>query len=71
VNVPSEGRKHLGAAVGSVKHKENHVNGLVQKWVRELSLIALIAKSQPQCAYAAFTSRYRHKFNYFLRTFEW
>jgi len=52
VNITSEGRKHLGAAVVLVKHKENHVNGLVQKWVRELSLIALIAKSQPQCAYA-------------------
>jgi len=35
VNVPSEGRKHLSAAIGSVEHKENHVNGLVQKCKKE------------------------------------
>jgi len=49
-----------------VNYKEYHFNALVQIW--ELSLSALIAKSQSQCAYAAFTSGYRHKFNYFLRT---
>ena len=29
VNVTTNGRKHLGAAIGSVKHKEEHVNRLV------------------------------------------
>ena len=38
------------------------------KWREELTKLCEIAKTQPQDAYAAFTSGYKHTFSYFMRT---
>ena len=45
-----------------------YVEDLVKEWVDQLKELSKIAKSEPQAAYAAFTSGFRHKLTYFLRT---
>ncbi len=55
VKVTSEGRPHLGAALGTLEYIELHVRGKVQQWSTELECLASIAHTQPHTAHAAFT----------------
>lgn len=51
------------------KISENYISLLVNRWreeISELSCPSLIAKTQPQAAYFAFTLEYRHRFTYLL-----
>ena len=68
INITSEGRNHLGAVIGTENYKAEYVREKLKKWVGELTLLSNIAISHPQAAYTAFTSGYKHKFNYFIRT---
>ena len=70
VNVTVDGKRHLGAALGSDKYKEEYCNEMVARWVDELTCLCEIAEAYPQSAYAAFTKGYLSKFTYFLRTIE-
>ena len=38
--------------------------------MEEITELSLIAKTHPQAAYSAFTSGYKHKFTFFMRTIE-
>ena len=55
INITTEGRKHLGAALGSRSYLEQYVNGKVEEWVGQVTKLAEFALSQPQACYAAFT----------------
>ena len=68
VNITTEGRKHLGAALGSRSYLEHYVGGKVEYWVGEVTRLAEFARSQPQASYAAFTFGLRHRWTYFMRT---
>ena len=68
INITTEGRKHLGTALGSRSHLEQYVGGKVEDWVREVTRSAEFARSQPQASYAAFTFGLRHRWTYFMRT---
>ena len=68
VNITSQGRPHLGAALGSQEFIDQFVTDKVQKWNEELLLLAEVAKTQPHAAYAAFIHGYVHKFSYLCRT---
>ena len=70
VNITCDGREHLGATVGSNTFKESYVTSKVDKWMRELAVLSMIAKTQPQAAYVAFITGFRHKFNYIFRTID-
>ena len=63
-----EGKRHLGAVIGSKEYKDAYCNEKVSKWGEELHLLSQIAGTQPHAAYTAFTKGYRSKFTYFLRT---
>ena len=67
-NNPTEGRKHLGAALGSRCYLEQFVGGKVDDWVGEVTRLAEFARSQPQASYAAFTFGLRHRWTYFMIT---
>ena len=62
-----DGHRHLRSVIGSKTFKESYIKELVSKWWEELTKLSEIAKNQPQAAYAAFTSGYKHKFSYFMR----
>ena len=68
VNIISEGRKHLGAAMGSRSYLEHYMGGKVEDWVGEVTRLEEFARSQPQASYAAFTFGLRHRWTYFMRT---
>ena len=61
INITTEGRKHLGAALGQRSYLEEYVGGKVKEWISEVTLLAEFATSQPQACYAAFTFGLRHK----------
>ena len=68
INVTTEGKRHLGAVIGSNDFRTKYVNEKVTEWCSELKILSEFAKSQPQAAYAAFCFGEQNKFSYFLRT---
>ena len=70
VNITNEGKRHLGAVIGSQKYKGQYCSKKVDTWVTELTTLTEMAKTQPQAAFVAFTKGYRSKFTYFLRTID-
>ena len=70
VNITTEGKRHLGAALGTENFKKEFCTNMVANWVEELTQLCEIAKSYPQAAFSAFNKGYSSKFTYFLRTIE-
>ena len=68
VQITVEGRRHLGAALGTESFTESYVKGKVQEWVEEVTRLSRIATSQPHAAYAALTHGLLSKWLYLLRT---
>ena len=65
VNITLEGRRHLGAVIGSKEFKDQYCQEKVDKWLREMESLAEISKSQPHAAYVAFTKGFKSKFTYY------
>jgi len=55
VNVTTDGRHHLGAAIGSTAYVSQYVSCKINGWVQELQLLSSFAITQPHTAYSAFT----------------
>ena len=70
VNITTEGKRHLGACIGSKNFKKEYCDELVNNWKKELDNLCDIAETQPQAAYAAYTKGYRSKFTHFMRTID-
>ena len=60
INITTEGRKHLGAALGSREFFEEYVDEKVEEWVAQVTSLAEFAKTQPQSSYVAFVFGLRH-----------
>ena len=56
ITITTEGHRHLGSVIGSKTLKERFIKELVSKWCEELTKLSEIPNTQPQAAYAAFTS---------------
>ena len=68
VNITVEGKKHLGAIIGSEIYKRKYFDDLVKDWNSQLCMFSTVAESQPQAAYSAFVSGFKNKLSYFMRT---
>ena len=68
LNITSEGRKHLGASIGSEAFKTQFVDEAVTEWVNEINKLSEIALMEPHAAYTAFIHGVRHKHTYMMRT---
>ena len=68
INITIEGKRHLGASIGSSDFKNEYIDEKVKKWVSNIISLSEIAKTQPHVAYAAFIHGEQHKYPYFLRT---
>jgi len=55
VNITTNGRPHLGAAIGSSTYISQYVSGKISTWIQELHLLSSFAVTQPHAAYSAFT----------------
>ena len=47
INITLEGKRHLGAALGSVNFKDEYIDEKVRNWVNDIKTPADIAKTQP------------------------
>ena len=68
VKITTDGKRHLGAALGSHEYKEEYLATKVYGWIEEIKILSEIAKSQPQAAYSRFITGFRHKVTYYMRT---
>ena len=68
VNITAEGKRHLGAVIGSTKYRDEYMKDLVKDWDKQLTILSTIAEKQMQATYLAFVSGFKCKLNYFLRT---
>ena len=68
INITVEGKKHLGAVIGSREYLHEYVSEKVSDWVSEVVQLAEFAVTQPQACYAAYTFGLKHRWTYFLRT---
>ena len=65
VSITTDGHKYLGGYIGSDEGKSNYIRTL---WIDQLLALCEIVKFQPQAAYTAFVSGFRHRFTYHIRT---
>ena len=68
VQITAEGKRHLGAAIGSRSFAEEYVGRKVEEWTEEIKRLAKVAVSQPHAAYAAFTHGMSSRWTYLMRT---
>ena len=70
INITAEGKRHLGAVLGSQPCKYQFCKEKVTKWKAEIETLSEITKNEPRTAYIALTKGYKSKFTYFMRTSE-
>ena len=68
IQITTEGRRHLGAVIGSESNKIEFVERKVSEWVGEMNVLSRIALTEPHAAYCAFTNGIRHEYTFVLRT---
>ena len=68
INITEEGRKHLGAVIGSEEYKEQYVREKVDEWVACIQKLSNIARTQPHASYICYVKGFSHKYTYFMRT---
>ena len=62
----TQGKRHLGAALGTSQFRDEYIMEKINKCVEELHVLTEIAKIGPQPSYTCFLSGYQHKFNYYM-----
>ena len=67
VNIRTEGKRHLDAAISSDEFRIKYVTEKVNEWCEELKPLPNFAKSQSQALYTAFCFGEQNKHNYLLR----
>ena len=67
LNITNEGKRHLGAVVGTEEYRKEYVIMRVNEWVAKLKPLTKIAKFYQEAAYCVFTWGFRQKFNYVIR----
>ena len=68
VAITTEGRKLLGAAIGTDSFVDNYIQLKVSEWTLEVEQLSNIATTQPHAAYSAFTHGLISKWTYLART---
>jgi len=68
VGITVEGKRHLGAAIGSPTFVKHYMSEKVDYWVSCVRKLSVIAKIHPHVAYCAYTHGLVGKWTYFLRT---
>ena len=68
VNITTNGKRHLGAALGSRSFVESYMQDKVGQWVDIIKNLSVIDRTQPHAAYSAFIHGLSSKWIYFLCT---
>ena len=68
IKFKTEGKRHIGAALGNDTFRSEYANRKVKTWCDEIEKLCVYAKSQPKAAYGAFIHGEKHKSRYLMRT---
>ena len=68
VHITIQGKRHLGAAIGSRTFTEEYICSKVQTWSDEIKRLANVATTQPHAVYAAFTHGLSSRWLPYMRT---
>ena len=68
VNITTQGKRHLGAAIGSMAFRDEFVSEKVKRWCKEVELLSQVALSHPHAAFAAYIHGQASKWAYISRT---
>ena len=67
INITIEGKKHLGAPLGTDVFRESFISVKVEKWVEEIKQLSIIAESQPHATYSALTNGLVGRWTFLMR----
>ena len=67
ISISSDGKCHLGAALGSPSFVASSVERQVKSWIDELQRLSDISVTHPQAAYAAIIHGFIGKWNFLMR----
>ena len=56
MKITAEGKRHLGAVIGSTDYRDEDVKSSLKHWDNQLSILSTIVETQPQAVYLAFVS---------------
>lgn len=68
IKMTTEGKRHIGAALGTDDFKREFVNKKVEKWVEDVHQLAAIAKEEPQAALCGFNTGLAQRWTFVQRT---
>ena len=68
IKFTTDGKRHLGAALGSADFRREYAEEKVSEWCAEIKKLSDFAVTQPHAAFSAFINGEQHKFRYFMRT---
>ena len=68
INITTEGRRLLGAAIGETKFVTEYMDQMVRRISRRVETLAKIAKAYPQAAYTGFTQGLIGEWSFLTRT---
>ncbi len=68
VIITEEGKRHLGAAIGTSDFLGEYVRGKSLEWVRQMELLSEAALWSPHAAHAGYTKGFQGRWNFILRT---
>ena len=54
VKITTEGKRHLGAVIGTTNYQQNYMKEKISKWITELRMLCKIAWHEPQEAQSCF-----------------
>ena len=68
VKMTNSGKRLLGSVIGTFTFKKQYVDEIVSQWISEIEVLSQIAKVEPQAAYCCFTTGFKQKVTYLMRT---
>ena len=68
INITLEGKRYLGAALGTSSFVTSYVQDRVSEWVKEVEKLSTFAVSQPHAAHSAFTHGVTSRRTFLVRT---
>ena len=64
-----QGQRFLGGFVGAKDEANQWASEKIESWVKSISILADVAKKQPQAAYVAVSKSLQNEWNYMQRVF--
>ena len=68
INITTEGRKYLGGFIGSKSGCRKYTEQLISSCFDQLTVMLKIEKTEPQAAFTAFVSGFKHNLTYYIKT---